>query len=139
MPTFLLGKGCSCESAPFLSNERYIQESSWLKAELNPSLVPEVALVVVAPRKIVAKASQQIIKLCWPYGEVFAQRNVDASADNKIKGVVAGRRADGCAAGAGPVNISVEIAVSSPEQGLDKWFEMRSAEFNDWAHIVGKQ
>ena len=37
-----------------------------LEAELNTRLIPEVALVVVAMRKVVAKAGQQIINLNWP-------------------------------------------------------------------------
>jgi len=117
----------------------YPGPTSRLEAELNTGLVPEVALVVVAMREVIAKAGQEIVKLCRPYGEVFAQRNVDASADDKIKRIVAGRRAEIRAARAELVNISVEIAVSSTEQGLNKWLNMRSAEFYDRTNVVGKQ
>lgn len=110
-----------------------------LEVELNACLEPEVALVIVACRKVIAKSSQQIVKLSRPYGEVFAQRNIDAPADDKIKGIVAGRRAEVGAARAELVNISVEIAVRSTEQGLDKWLNMRGAEFYNGTNVVSEQ
>jgi hypothetical protein len=61
------------------------------EAELNTSLVAKVALIVVAGRQAVAKAVQEIVKLCRSDREVLAQRNVDASADDEIKRIVARR------------------------------------------------
>ena len=67
--------------------------------------------------------------------------NVDASTNEEIKGIIAGGLAGDQTARsrAGSVEISVEIAVSSAEQRLDKWFEMRKAEFYDWTDVVGEQ
>ena len=111
------------------------------KTELNTSLIPKIALVVVTMRKIIAKAGKQIIKLCWTDSNVFAHRNVDASADEEIKSIVARRLAGDKAAkyGAVPVKIAVKIAVRSAEQGLNKWFEVRSTEFYDGPYVVSKQ
>ena len=61
-----------------------------LKTELYSSLVPEVALVIVALREVIAKASQKILKLRWPDGDVFVHGNVDTSTNEEIKGVIAG-------------------------------------------------
>jgi len=48
-------------------------------------------------------------------------------------------KVDAAAANAVLVHVPVEIAVSSSEQSLDKWLEMRSAEFHDGANVVGEQ
>lgn len=110
-----------------------------LEAVLNARLEAEVALVVVPGRKVIAKAGQQIVKLCRPYDEVFAQRNVDATADDEVKRVVAWRLADGCASWASAVDIRIEIAVRPAEESLHKWFDMGRPEFNDWPDVVGEQ
>jgi hypothetical protein len=55
---------------------------------LYSSLVPEVALVIVALREVIAEASQQVLKLRWPDGDLLSHRDVDASADEKIKRIV---------------------------------------------------
>ena len=111
------------------------------KTELNTGLVPKITLIVVAMRKVIAKAAQRIIKLCWTDSDVLAHRNVDASTDDEIKGVVARRLAGDKAAkyGAVPVKISIKIAVRSAEQGLNEWFEVRGTEFYDRPYVVGKQ
>ena len=59
-----------------------------LKTELYSSLVPEVALVIVALREVIAEASQQALKLRWPEGDLLGHRDVDASADEEIKRIV---------------------------------------------------
>lgn|SRR5208283_349891 len=112
-----------------------------LETELYSSLIPEVALVIVALREIIAKASQQVLKLRWPDGDVLVHGNVDASTNKEIKGIIAGGLAGDQTARsrAGRVEISVEIAVSAAEQRLGKWFEMRKAEFYDRTNVVGEQ
>ncbi len=73
----------------------------WLRGATEPEkqtgLVAEVALVVVALGERVAKAGQQVVKLGWPKGDVFAQWNVDATADDEIKRIVAWGGAQRCA------------------------------------------
>jgi hypothetical protein len=66
--------------------------------------------------------------------------NVDATADEEVKRIVTGGLAsdDTPKSIASLVEIPVEIAVSSAEQGLDKWFEMRKAEFYDRTNVVGE-
>ena len=88
-----------------------------LEAELNTSLVSEIALVVVAVCKGIAKAGQHIVNLCRPDSDVFAKRNVDTSADNEVKRIVAGRLTQGSTANGNTilVQISVKIAVRSTE------------------------
>jgi len=97
-----------------------------LEAKLNTGLVPEVALVVVAMRKVVAKPSQQVLELRWTDGDVLVHGNVDASADQEIKRIVAWGLAGDTAAKFGAVleKISVKIAVRSAEQGLDERFKV---------------
>ena len=116
-------------------------QSSALKTELYSSLVSEVALVIVALREVIAKASQQVLKLRWPDGDVLVHVNVDASTNEEIKGIIAGGLTGDQTARsrAGFVEISVKIAVSAAEQRLDKWFEMRKAEFYDRTNVVGEQ
>ena len=60
-----------------------------LEAKNDASVVPEVALVVIASRKGVAEPSQHEIKLRRPDGDGFAQWDVDASANDEIKSIVA--------------------------------------------------
>ena len=112
-----------------------------LETELYSSLVPEVALVVVPVGKVIAKPGQQVLELRWPDGDVLIHWNVDASTNEEIKGIIAGGLAgdETARSRAGTVEIPVEIAVSSAEQGLDKWFEMRNAEFYDRTNVVGEQ
>ncbi len=72
---------------------------------------------------------------------MFVHGNVDASADQKIKGIVArGLTSDNAAKfGAAFVKISIKIAVGSAEQGLNERFEMRSTELYDWTYVVSEQ
>jgi hypothetical protein len=111
------------------------------KSKLNARLVAEVALVVVAMGKVIAKAGQEVVELRWSDGDVFAYRNVDASANEEIKGIVARRFASDKAAkyGAVLVKIAVKIAVRSAEQGLNERFEVRGTEFHDRAYVVTEQ
>lgn len=68
-----------------LEKNRARRDSSTLEAELNARLEAEIALVVIALGKVIAKAGQQIVKLCRPFGDVFAKWNVNATANNKIR------------------------------------------------------
>jgi hypothetical protein len=72
---------------------------------------------------------------------VLVHGNVDASTNEEIKGIIAGGLAGDqtTRSRAGSVEISVKIAVSAAEERLDKWFEMRKAEFYDRANVVGEQ
>lgn len=112
-----------------------------LEPENNSSLVPEIALVVVATREGIAKTGQQVVNFNWPDGDVFVDRYVDASADDEVKRIVAGRPAgdDTACRTAVLEKIPVEIAVSSPEQRLGKWLEVGHAVFKDRATVVGEQ
>lgn len=62
---------------------------SQLEPENDARVVAEVALVVVAASKTVAKASQKKINLRRPNGDRFAQRDVESSTNDEIKGIVA--------------------------------------------------
>jgi hypothetical protein len=70
-------------------NPAHCSKSGTSKTELNTRLIPKIALVVVAMCKVIAKAGQQVIELRWTDGDVFTQRNVDATADQEIKGIIA--------------------------------------------------
>ena len=74
--------------------------------------------------KIIAKAGQQVFKLCWPDGDLLTDRNVDAS-NEEIKRIIARGLAgdDTAQTGAGFVKISAKIAVRAYEQGLNKRIE----------------
>ena len=61
-----------------------------LEPESYAGLVSEVALVVVPTRKAVAKTRQEVVNLCRPNGDRFGEGNIKATANDKIKGVVAG-------------------------------------------------
>lgn len=112
-----------------------------LETELYSGLIPEVALVVVALGKVIPEASQQVLELRWPDGDVLVYGNVDAAADEKIKRIVAwGLAGDETPSSiTGTVKIAVKIAVSAAEQRLNKWLEMRKAEFYDRTNVVGEQ
>jgi hypothetical protein len=60
-----------------------------LEPENDSSVVPEVALVVVATTKAIAESSQHKIKLCRPNGDRFGQWDVDSSSNNEIPSIVA--------------------------------------------------
>jgi len=62
-----------------------------LKAELNACLVSEVALIVVSMSESIAKASKQIIKFNRADRNLWGHRNIEASANNEIEGIVARR------------------------------------------------
>jgi hypothetical protein len=115
--------------------------SAQLEPDDNSSLVPEVALIVVATREGIAKAGQQVVKLHWSDGDVFVDRYVDASTNDEIKGIVARGLAgdDTASRTAVLVKIPVEIAVSAAEQSLSKWLEMLHAELEDRTNVVGEQ
>ena len=66
-----------------------------LEPKRHAGLVSQIALVVVAAGESGAKAGEQVIDLYWSKGNRFGDRNVESSADEKIKGVVARRRACG--------------------------------------------
>jgi len=61
-----------------------------LEPERHARLVAEVALVIVATRKAVAKAGQQVVKLRRPEGNALGKGNINASANEEIKRIVAG-------------------------------------------------
>ena len=112
-----------------------------LEPENNPSLVPEIALVVVATCEGIAKTGQQVVKLHWPDGDVFVDRYVDASADDEVKRIVARRLAGDYTACRTAVleKIPVEIAVRSSEQSFRKRLEVVHANFKDRPNVVGEQ
>ena len=60
-----------------------------LEAENDTSVVPEVALVVIATRKGAAKPSQHEIKLCRSDGNGFAQGDIDSSTNDEIPRIIA--------------------------------------------------
>lgn len=92
-------------------------------------------------RKVIAKASQQVLELRWTNGDMFVHGNVYASADQEIKGIVAWGLTSNTAAiyGAVLVKIAVEIAMRSAEQGLNEGFEMRSAVFKNRTDVIREQ
>jgi hypothetical protein len=111
------------------------------KAELNARLIPKIALVVIASCEGVSEASQQILELRWPDGDMFAQRDVDASADEEVKRIIAWGFAGNQAADndAAMVQIPVKITVRTTEHGLDERFKMRHSKFHNRPNIVGEQ
>src|SRR5271167_389329 len=91
-------------------------------------------------RKVIAKASQQVLELHWTDGDVFVHGNVDASTDEEIKRIVArGLASDYAANTTLSVKISVKIAMCSAEHSFNEWLEMRSTEFYDGTYVVGEQ
>jgi hypothetical protein len=62
-----------------------------LKPELNACLISEIALIVVSVGEGVAKASKQIIKFNRADRNLWGQRNIEASTNNEIEGIVARR------------------------------------------------
>ena len=60
-----------------------------LEPENDSAVVAEVALVLVAMSKAVAEPREHEIKLRGPDGEVLGHRNVDASTDDEIEGIIA--------------------------------------------------
>jgi hypothetical protein len=104
-------------------------------------VVPEVALVVVAMRKAIPKARQQVFELRWSNGDVFPHRDVDASTDQEIKRIVArGSASNGTTRDtASFVKIPVKITVRPAKHSFDKGFEMREAELYDRTHVVGEE
>jgi len=61
-----------------------------LEPKYDAGVVAEVALVVVALGKAIAKPRQHKIKLCRPDGDGFCHGNVEPSTYDEIEGVVAG-------------------------------------------------
>ena len=85
-----------CEWAPpiairsllHLLKQRLISASR-LEPENDTSVVPEVALVVIPLSEIIAEPGQHIIKLPRPNSDGFAQRDVNSSANDEVKSIVA--------------------------------------------------
>ena len=71
--------------------------------------------------KGLAKADQHIVNLRWPDSDVFAKRNIDASADNEVKRIVQ--------------PAETQFAYKSPQKLLCD----RSPEFYDGANVVGEE
>jgi hypothetical protein len=59
-----------------------------LKTELYSSLVAELLRLFLPLREVIGEASQQVLKLRWPDGDLLSHRDVDASADEEIKRIV---------------------------------------------------
>ena len=68
---------------------RVENNDSQLEAKNDASVVPEVALVVIAASKGVAKPSQHEIKLHRSDGNGFAQGDVESSANHEIPRIIA--------------------------------------------------
>ena len=69
--------------------ENTIHCCSQLEPKNDPSVVPEIALVIVAAGKAVSKPGENEIKLRRPNGDGFAQWDVDSSANDEIPCIVA--------------------------------------------------
>jgi hypothetical protein len=106
-----------------------------LESKLNASLVPEVALIVIFRSEGIAKTSQQIVKLNGSNRDSRGERNIENSADDEVKRIVAGRFANASPASI-IIEISIKIAVCSTEQGLCKWLEMQSPVFDYWFNVI---
>ena len=113
-----------------------------LEPQINTCIEPKVALVVVPTCKAGAKARQYVIKLPDPDGNGPGNPDIDASADDEIEGIVAGRfrvAHTGSQTIASGKKMSTCIGVSATKQCLDKRLKVRSAKFNYWPNVVGKQ
>jgi hypothetical protein len=70
-----------------------------------------------------------------------ANRDVDTSPDEEIKGIAVRRLAGNGTPNrtAVLVQIPIKIAVCSAEHGLHERFEMGSAELYDWSFVISEQ
>ena len=59
-----------------------------LKRENNPTLIAEVALIVVTASEVVAESGQHIVNLGRADGDGFGNLNIQAPANQEVKRVV---------------------------------------------------
>src|SRR5258706_4950706 len=109
-----------------------------LKPKNDSGLVAEVALVVVAACEIIAETSQHIIDLCRSDRNVRTNLNVNSSANDEVKGIVAGTfRYD--AAYTIVEYVSIKIRMGSAKQSFDERRDGPSVELDLWTHVVGEE
>jgi hypothetical protein len=108
-----------------------IHDRLQLEPENDPSVVPEVALVIITLGKAVSKTSQNKIKLRWPDGDGFAQWNVNSSANNKIPSIVARICGSGAGACTGFEQILISIGMGSAKKRLYEGLEVLRPIFHD--------
>ena len=71
-----------------------------LEPKNESGLVAEVTLVLIARGKAVAETCKHIINLRWPNRDRFSYRDIDASTEDEVEGIIARvtrRRASGLA------------------------------------------
>lgn len=74
---------------PLPRAENTIHFCSQLETENDASVVPEIALVIVAAGKAVPKPGEDVIKFRRPNGDGFAQWDIDSSPNDEIPCIVA--------------------------------------------------
>ena len=100
-----------------------------LEPENDARVVAEVALVVVAFGKIVAEASQKKVNLRRPNSDGFAQGDVEPSANEEIKGIVARGVRTSAISLAGLEEIAVTVRMSTAKQRFHERFKVLRAIF----------
>src|ERR1700744_5506137 len=102
------------------------------KGENKSRRIAEVVLVGVG--ELVGISSQQVVNLCWPERNDFADRNVDTSAKRHGERIVCRRSLERASAGDGLANlfegIRINIGVRRTEQNVSEWVESMCAYFD---------
>ena len=114
-----------------------------LPVEHNAAAVAEVALVLIAPGKVIAEPSQYKIHLRRPDRKVLVHANIETPANGEIEGIVArGMRGGGARTPrvhARMEQIVVSIRVGAAKQGFNKGLPTLTVVFENWPYVVGEQ
>ena len=113
-----------------------------LEFENDSGLDAEIVLSAVADHNGVAEAGMNPINLDGAEGDVFAERDVEAAAEDPVEGVVVRQSAqvDTFALGGATVeDIRVDIVVSSAEHNLRERQDALDTEAQDRANGIGEQ
>ena len=109
-----------------------------LETEYEARLVTQIALVVIALCESVAETCERQIQFHRSKRDRVRDWDIDATADDEIKGVVAGRPHDN-APRTILFQIGVHVRVCAAEHSLNKGLHVRRTEFNYRPNVVGKE
>src|SRR5262249_16290533 len=107
--------------------------------ENNTRVVAEIALVLLSLGKGVTEPGEHKIKLRGPDGEVSVHRNVEASPNDKIPGIVARVVRGGAGGLASLKQVLIRIGMGAAKQRLKERLEVRRTELENGSHVIGKK
>jgi len=112
-----------------------------LEPDDDSGLSAEIVLGAFADDEAIAEAGANIINLGQAEGNMFAEGQVEAAADDEIERRVIGQLTEVDAfslGGAGVIDVAENIVVSSSDHNFREGFEALHAKTDDWTDGVGE-